>query len=411
LFSARQKLAMRLFLNLSLLTLGFYSVTQAVVHIISTQKQMVHPNSPEYPHFVERQRLQQRQRIGQHALNSRSHGAIKTDSSYYRNLGNISVGTPAQLFTIDIDLFDDGSLTLVASNASVNAPYSLANQTFNSSLSSTYTDLNLNLTSAMGNGHIGNDILAIGNTLKTKIDFGIVDYPVFTDYFKAGVLGLSPLFYIQKNNSTRVLDQIVDSLDQPVISIYSNGTCLERANIVTIGALDTENCQSNWIYVPRVSNRHFSYAFHLSSVELTVNGEKKTVGLNATMTLDPFSTFIYLPKALEPYLVNATNAVYNSTIGYKVVDCDTSKAAKLVFNVGGQGNLTTSANKQLVISAADYISYSEYYQSCYLSAYFYYNMDFVFMGMQFHDNHCIAYNIKDNTVGFADSKTPISIFH
>jgi len=208
------------------------------------------------------------------------------------------------------------------------------------------------------------------------------------------------------------LDQIVDSLDQPVISIYSNrflkeSICLERANIVTIGALDTENCQSNWIYVPRVSNRHFSYAFHLSSVELTVNGEKKTVGLNATMTLDPFSTFIYLPKALEPYLVNATNAVYNSTIGYKVVDCDTSKAAKLVFNVGGQGNLTTSANKQLVISAADYISYSEYYQSCYLSATFY-KTRFVEMGAQFLDNHCIGYNIKDNTVGFADSKTPIS---
>uniref|UniRef100_A0A915CPT5 Peptidase A1 domain-containing protein n=1 Tax=Ditylenchus dipsaci TaxID=166011 RepID=A0A915CPT5_9BILA len=118
---------------------------------------------------------------------------------------------------------------------------------------------------------------------------------------------------------------------------------------------------------------------------------------------------MYLPNSLEPYLVNATNAVYNSNRGYYIADCDISKAAKLVLNIGGEGDTTSSATKQLVISAADYVAYERSYDYCYLTAVFLSeSMDKLDMNFQFMDNHCLAYNIKDKTIGIADSKTLIN---
>uniref|UniRef100_A0A915DNE2 Peptidase A1 domain-containing protein n=1 Tax=Ditylenchus dipsaci TaxID=166011 RepID=A0A915DNE2_9BILA len=254
-----------------------------------------------------------------------------------------------------------------------------AKNTFNSSQSSTLTDLNLNFTSWYGNGFVANDILALGDTLKSKVDFGLLDSPI--GWF----------------------------LDEPVITIWTNNSADGNGSSVgTLGAVDTEHCQSNWIYVPQDSNKYYPYSFHVSSVELTLNGTKQQLGLNKTMVVDQYVDSMYLPASLKPWFVNATNAIYDSNSGYYKVDCDISKAAKLVFNIGGKGNTTSSANKQLVISAADYVAYSESSDICYLATYFSKHLSVLEMNIQFSNNHCIAYNIKDNTIGIADSKTPIT---
>uniref|UniRef100_A0A915DNE7 Uncharacterized protein n=1 Tax=Ditylenchus dipsaci TaxID=166011 RepID=A0A915DNE7_9BILA len=198
-------------------------------------------------------------------------------------------------------------------------------------------------------------------------------------------------------------------LDEPVITIWTNNSADGNGSSVgTLGAVDTEHCQSNWIYVPQDSNKYYPYSFHVSSVELTLNGTKQQLGLNKTMVVDQYVDSMYLPASLKPWFVNATNAIYDSNSGYYKVDCDVSKAAKLVFNIGGKGNTTSSANKQLVISAADYVAYSESSDICYLATYFSKHLSVLEMNIQFSNNHCIAYNIKDNTIGIADSKTPIT---
>uniref|UniRef100_A0A915CNG3 Uncharacterized protein n=1 Tax=Ditylenchus dipsaci TaxID=166011 RepID=A0A915CNG3_9BILA len=75
----------------------------------------------------------------------------------------------------------------------------------------------------------------------------------------------------------------------------------------------------------------------------------------------------------------------------------------------GEDDTTSSANKQLVISAADYVAYEISYDYCYLTAVFLSeSMDKLDMNFQFMDNHCLAYNIKDKTIGIADSKTLIN---
>uniref|UniRef100_A0A915DNR4 Peptidase A1 domain-containing protein n=1 Tax=Ditylenchus dipsaci TaxID=166011 RepID=A0A915DNR4_9BILA len=126
------------------------------------------------------------------------------------------------------------------------------------------------------------------------------------------------------------------------------------------------------------------------------------------MLLDPYSTYMFLPASLKPWLVNATNAVYNSTNLYYTVDCDISQAAKLVFNIGGEGNTTSSANKQLVISAADYVEHETSQGFCYLAAYFSTYTHQLEMNFRFVNNHCLAFNIKDKTIGLADSNTQIT---
>uniref|UniRef100_A0A915D0Q1 Peptidase A1 domain-containing protein n=1 Tax=Ditylenchus dipsaci TaxID=166011 RepID=A0A915D0Q1_9BILA len=270
-------------------------------------------------------------------------------------MANISVGTPAQTFIVEVDYFWFGSLILIDSKANQSSvrPDIPTKNSYNSSQSSSFTAANLNFTSWLGNGYVANDILALGENLKSKVDFGLLN--------TAGYLFLIILwmdyFWLH-----RALIHLV--LDEPVITIWTNNNLSGNGSSVgTLGALDSEHCESNWAFIPQLG---------------------------------------------RPWLVNATNAVYDSNSGYYKVDCDTSKAAKIVFNIGGEGNTTSSANKQLVISAANYVLYSESYDFCYLAAYFSKYTSVLEMNIQFLNNHCLAYNIKDKTIGLADSKTPIT---
>uniref|UniRef100_A0A915DQ51 Peptidase A1 domain-containing protein n=1 Tax=Ditylenchus dipsaci TaxID=166011 RepID=A0A915DQ51_9BILA len=397
-----------------MLLLGLLSVSQAVVHTITTVNHILDPGTPEYSHFHTRHQAQLKHRIGADAYHAKSQGIIKTENVYFFALANISVGTPAQTFAVETDFFALGSFILIDSKANLssvdkNIP---PKNTFSSSDSSTFTDLNENFTSWLGNGHVANDILALSDTLQSKVDFGVLDtlgYALASSPID-GLLGLAPSIYNSvSSNLPVVLNQLAGVLDEPVITIWTSNTGFGNGSSVgTLGAIDTEHCESNWIYVPQISSAYDPYSFHVSSVEMTLNGNKQTLSLDKKIIVEPYSTNMYLPESLRPWLVNSTNAVYDSDGGYYKVDCDISKATKLVFNIGGQGNTTSSANKQLVMSVADYVAYSKSYEVCYLAAHFSDYTDQLEINVQFMDNHCLAYNMKDKTIGIADSKTAIT---
>uniref|UniRef100_A0A915DQT6 Uncharacterized protein n=1 Tax=Ditylenchus dipsaci TaxID=166011 RepID=A0A915DQT6_9BILA len=155
-------------------------------------------------------------------------------------LANISFGTPRkfpQTFIVATDFFSLGYLILIDWKADLdNVSHFLPDKnTFNSSNSSTFTGRNVNFTS---------------------------------DFAPSIVRGPS--------NLPSVLNQIVGVLDAPVITIWNNNTNFGNgSSAATIGAIDTEHCKSNWIFVPQVYKEDHPYSFHVSSVEMTLNGTNK----------------------------------------------------------------------------------------------------------------------------------------
>uniref|UniRef100_A0A915CNF4 Peptidase A1 domain-containing protein n=1 Tax=Ditylenchus dipsaci TaxID=166011 RepID=A0A915CNF4_9BILA len=213
-------------------------------------------------------------------LDGRSRG---TQNIYSDSYANISVGTPAQTFLVYVDFFGYGSLILIDSKGNSNTDSSESGKdsavknTFNTSDSSTFTDPNYNFTSWFGDGHVANDTLALSGTLKSKVEFGLLDSKEYflSRYSYDGYLGLAPPSITQSVSSdlTSVLDQLADVLDEPVITIWTNNTRYGNgSSVVTIGAIDSEHCESNWIHTPQNSKKYYPYTFHVSSAEMTING-------------------------------------------------------------------------------------------------------------------------------------------
>uniref|UniRef100_A0A915CND8 Peptidase A1 domain-containing protein n=1 Tax=Ditylenchus dipsaci TaxID=166011 RepID=A0A915CND8_9BILA len=143
-------------------------------------------------------------------LDGRSRG---TQNIYSDSYANISVGTPAQTFLVYVDFFGYGSLILIDSKGNSNTDSSES----------------------------GKDS-AVKNTFNTS-------------------------------DLTSVLDQLADVLDEPVITIWTNNTRYGNgSSVVTIGAIDSEHCESNWIHTPQNSKKYYPYTFHVSSAEMTING-------------------------------------------------------------------------------------------------------------------------------------------
>uniref|UniRef100_A0A915DSN8 Uncharacterized protein n=1 Tax=Ditylenchus dipsaci TaxID=166011 RepID=A0A915DSN8_9BILA len=99
-------------------------------------------------------------------------------------------------------------------------------------------------------GYVGSDYLQFGQltinasfALLQSVTWNMLTYPI------DGELGLS---WFENPNNISFINQIVDQLDEPIISlqsdrslIYNNGTAH-----VTIGELDIKNCEDNWMFAP-----------------------------------------------------------------------------------------------------------------------------------------------------------------
>uniref|UniRef100_A0A915CRH2 Uncharacterized protein n=1 Tax=Ditylenchus dipsaci TaxID=166011 RepID=A0A915CRH2_9BILA len=183
------------------------------------------------------------------------------------------------------------------------------------SLSYSYTDHNVEWSTDLGSGYGGYDILTLAANVEIQVYFGLLDklnYYV-EDNPVDGLLGLAPVRY--GSDFSSILDQIVNDLDSPVITVWTNSSGSGNGtNVGTLGSVDTEHCQNNWIYVPQEQNVN-AYTFELYSIEMTLDGENKTRKLLTKMLFKPYSTEMVMGKHLKPLVVNATKAVYNSSTG------------------------------------------------------------------------------------------------
>ncbi|KAI1695833.1 hypothetical protein DdX_19369 [Ditylenchus destructor] len=124
-----------------------------------------------------------------------------------------------------------------------------------------------------------------------------------------------------------------------------------------------------------------------------------------TLELSSGRSEMYCSDDFFYLLTNASNASWNETIYEWEADCDTTKAKNIILNIGSNGNTSDADTKQLVLTGADYIKYLSYYDTCVVYANHYKYIRYVQLKAMFLNNHCLAYNIKEITIGFADTKS------
>ncbi|KAI1702352.1 eukaryotic aspartyl protease domain-containing protein [Ditylenchus destructor] len=396
--------------SLYVLLLVCLAMASGIVHKIQTQHHALSSEHSKhlFGHASLRRQQLYRRKVGMQA----SVGKLPLQEDDYLIVGTITVGTPPQSFNVEVDAFFDNELLLIGANATLssvskNIP---KKNTYNASSSSTYVSVNGNVSTSYVTGHKAQDVLNIGSLSATIKSFVVADVVPFVLRYYAidGVLGLSPRKKSYYNVSV-VADELIDQLDQPLISIYSNSGG-NGTGQVTLGAEDTDNCQSTWTYVPAIDYFRDSTPFrvHASSAEVTIGGQLTVVNLDSNVTFVPWFAF-EAPFQAKDAFVNGTGASYNASIGEYTIDCDTTKAPLITLNLGGVGNSTDSTSRKLVLSGADYIRYWKRMNVCYLGVTFYFDDDLhreFILGSQVLNNHCISFNYKERTVGFADSKTP-----
>ncbi|KAI1713107.1 eukaryotic aspartyl protease domain-containing protein [Ditylenchus destructor] len=312
-----------------------------------------------------------------------------SDCSYSTLVGNISVGTPPQNLLVDFDLFYSSDLLVVDSNATL---YWSGQPDSENSYNSRYE-------TAFG---------AIGSSQAT-VSFGVLDTSAAYvsnayDTTSAGVVGLANFNSSLGNTTKNLVSQLADELDQPIITIAPSNTP-NVTNHLTLGGLDTVHCQSNYAFSNALSKGIYS----LNATSAVAINSSGSVVQNATGTVSLYAA-VWMPGLLvsskiHELLVEGTNAKWNNSFWEYVVDCDTN--ATLVLSVG---------ENQVVITPFDYISshgdhcvldvdelWSLYY-SDYDSDENDDNSELIYVGQQFLENHCLAYNVATDEVGIASSK-------
>ncbi|KAI1703921.1 eukaryotic aspartyl protease domain-containing protein [Ditylenchus destructor] len=392
--------------RLYVLLLVCLAMASAVVHKIQTQHHALSGKHSKhlFGHASLRHQQLYRRKVGMQA----SVGKLPLEEVDYWITGVITVGTPPQSFNVEVDAFFNNELVLLAPNASVKE-YAKENlpekKTYNAGNSSTYVAVNGNVSTWDIKAHKAQDVLNIGSLSATIKSF------VVTDVLRGGwSVNYFPVDGV-------LADDLVDQLDKPLISVYLNATRGGNGTgQVTLGAEDTDNCQSTWSYVPAAIYyayfTQFSFSVHASSAEVTIGGQLTTVNLDSNVTLLPYPG-IAVPISTKDLFVNGTGTIYNESIGVYTIDCDTTKSPLIKLNIGGVENSTDNTSQKLVLSGADYIRYWKSQDVCYLDVHFYSgSIDNLgtttqwFFGSEVLNNHCISFNYKERTVGFADSKTP-----
>uniref|UniRef100_A0A915E4Z0 Peptidase A1 domain-containing protein n=1 Tax=Ditylenchus dipsaci TaxID=166011 RepID=A0A915E4Z0_9BILA len=334
----------------------------------------------------------------------KSAGGVSLERNNNLFVTNITIGSPPQHFVAAIDYWLTSDLSVISREADLettnrNLPTkhtfdSSASKTFHAS-SGTFED------DYVGKGILGNDIARFGRLNLRNLTFGIIDKlgSAYKHQPVDAIVGLSP--DDSQNEIPSLLQQISVQLIKPVMSLWAYSIMgQDGQGQLTLGAEDETHCSPNWMYVPRCGVGHSVF---VSSVSTSIQTTTMSVAVNTSMTVEPDAWMHVVPMPVLYLFTNASHAVYNSTIDFFVVDCDLRKAGNVILTLGSHED-----SKQLILKPEDYISYMPYYKACFVAVYGYFEKyqpdSIIELGELFLNRRCMAYNIQNNEVGFADVK-------
>ncbi|KAI1731047.1 eukaryotic aspartyl protease domain-containing protein [Ditylenchus destructor] len=286
-------------------------------------------------------------------------------------VGEINLGTPAQLFHLEVDLWSSSTLTVISPKANLSdVPwFALPKSVFHSDKSTTYEDLAEDFNDiTSGKGGIARDTLTLGKFSVPKFTFGMINEIAASIKINPidGVIGLASK--ISSTGPPALIDQISDALNVKMFTFWANRTQLGNGNgHLTFGAEDSTHCESDWAYASHMKNTYMGkYAVHVTSVVATWMGKdgkklEQREELDGLLSIrDSNALPMSIPEKLLPLLAKANEAgfVYNEDFDRWEVDCDAVEkmSGEMTLNIGGSGKDDTDTHK-LKLSKFDFLNY------------------------------------------------------
>jgi len=311
--------------------------------------------------------------------------------------GPISLGTPAQSFTV---LFDTGSSNLWVMGK--DATCSQCNQSYHyhqydSSASSTYVanGTNFNITYGQGNttGHLVSDELTVGG-VSVRVTFGEatkVSYPGRSD----GIFGLAyrslsvrhvlpPLYVLYQNGA----------IDQLLFSFFLQSNATSDGQLI-LGGIQSQYYKGSLYYTSIIDQAW--YVIGLYNVK--VNGQSYTSAQRAIV--DSGTSFLVGPSNDVNDIAQSVGATYDSSSGMYFVSCSAS-LPNIYVTVGD-----ATSNYQLTVYPGSYRLNSS--GTCYLAMsganiYDQYNNSMWILGDVLMRDWYTVFDIANTRIGFGSTK-------
>ena len=280
---------------------------------------------------------------------------------------NISVGTPAQDFQVNLDTGSSDLWLNTDSSSYCSQQSDPCGRfgTYNANDSSTYHYVGsyFNITYVDGSGAAGDyvtDTIRLAGQTIRDFQFGVG----YESSSNQGIMGIGyPLNEVQSESTGRPpYDNFAEKLRQQgliqssAFSIWLNDLESSTGNIL-FGGVDHAQYEGELVTVPIQSSTggdngpHQEFLVTLNSLELDGQSVGKDLALAAL--LDSGTTFTYLPESMVADIYRAVGASYNSRIGTGVVPCSLGdQAANLTFRFDSPARVDVPLS-ELVLSAGD----------------------------------------------------------
>ncbi|KAK0411843.1 hypothetical protein QR680_005874 [Steinernema hermaphroditum] len=263
---------------------------------------------------------------------------------YYDNfyLGNITIGTPPQPFTI---VLDTGSSNLWVINSKCTSEACRGcddcyrKQFFDESKSKTFkldgTHFSIQYGSGSCEGKLGVDTLSFGGLTYATQKFGISDSiaDVFCYQPVDGILGLGwPA--LAEDNVVPPMQNVLPQLDQPLFTVWMDRHVKQseggNGGLITYGAIDAQNCDSTVNYVPLTSLTYWQFTldgFEISGIGTTRKDQ---------VISDTGTSYLYAPTDAADMIAQMTDAYFDNEKNIYTVDCSLQYQPDIQLFIGGQ---------------------------------------------------------------------------
>jgi hypothetical protein len=343
---------------------------------------------------------------------------FNTTSYGYALAGNISLGSPAQEFTVKFDFYSP-NLYVIDRDAQYSNSYSkntnvTGKQTYDPSATNSLLVVNVNFSSNYNflNGSVVSDLLTVGDSLEAAVMF--MDTTLVKSYMKNypydGTFGLSSV--PAKGRSTTLLDQLQYSFDSPAVTL-SLDSCFGTDNCtgqLTLGGLASDICQGNsWAELTAPVNTSSPSApvlpvFNVTGASTMAVGDSNGCAQRVDIPLTVYASIntgtVYTSYQVHELFVQASNATFNRTSRhYELTDDQVADAQPV--------NLHMDNGAAIHLFPEDYTRTDATTGKRILNVYGYYNAheyghSSLTLSLSFLSHHCLSKNFHTGVWSITD---------
>ncbi|XP_044871269.1 pepsin A-like [Mauremys mutica] len=251
------------------------------------------------------------------------------DAEYY---GTISIGTPAQDFSV---IFDTGSSNLWVPSVYCSSPACTNHKRFNPSDSSTYQATSENVSVQYGTGSmtgiLGYDTVQVSSIVDTHQIFGLSETEPGSFFYYApfdGILGLA-FPSISSSGATPVFDNMMNEglVSQDLFSVYLSSDD-QSGSFVMFGGIDSSYYSGNLNWIP-LSNETY---WQITMDSITMNGETIACSGGCQAIIDTGTSLLVGPSTG----ISNIKSYIGADNGTVRISCSaTSSLPNIVFTING----------------------------------------------------------------------------